>query len=65
MSTNRYIGQYPVIGIRPIIDARLGPLQVRQSLEEQTMSMAKAAAKLISDNLKYSNYFRYHHRSWR
>ncbi len=55
MSTNRYIGQYPVIGIRPIIDARLGPLQVRQSLEEQTMSMAKAAAKLISDNLKYSN----------
>jgi L-fucose isomerase len=55
MATNRYIGQYPVIGIRPIIDARLGPLQVRQSLEDQTMGMARAAAKLISDNLKYTN----------
>ncbi|MBO6258664.1 MAG: L-fucose isomerase [Succinivibrio sp.] len=55
MSTNRYIGQYPVIGIRRIIDARMGKLGVRQSLEEQTMNMAKAAAKLISDNLRYSN----------
>lgn len=55
MATNRYIGKYPVIGIRPIIDARLGPLQVRQSLEAQTMGMAKAAAELISSNLQYSN----------
>ncbi|MCR5537482.1 MAG: L-fucose isomerase [Succinivibrio sp.] len=55
MSTNRYIGHYPIIGIRRIIDARLGPLKVRQSLEDQTMNMAKAAAKLISDNLRYSN----------
>ncbi len=55
MSNNRYIGHYPVIGIRRIIDARLGPLGVRQSLEEQTMNMAKAAAKLISDNLRYTN----------
>lgn len=42
MAVNRYIGKYPVIGIRPIIDARLGPLQVRQSLEKQTMGMAHA-----------------------
>lgn len=55
MAENRYVGKYPIIGIRPIIDARQGPLQVRQSLEAQTMGMAKAAAKLISDNLKYTN----------
>ena len=55
MAENRFIGEYPVIGIRPIIDARRGPLGVRQSLEEQTMGMAKAAAKLFTENLKYSN----------
>ena len=55
MAKNRYIGDYPVIGIRPIIDARRGPLGVRQSLEEQTMNMAKSAAKLFTDNLRYSN----------
>lgn len=32
--TNRYIGGYPIIGIRPIIDARQGMLDVRGSLEE-------------------------------
>lgn len=55
MSENRLIGDYPVIGIRPIIDARRGILDVRGSLEEQTMGMAKAAANLITSNLKYSN----------
>ena len=55
MSKNRYIGDYPVIGIRPTIDGRRGPLKVRESLEEQTMNMAKSAAELISANLKYSN----------
>ena len=55
MAENRYIGDYPVIGIRPIIDGRRGPLKVRESLEEQTMNMAKTAAKLFTDNLKYSN----------
>jgi len=43
--------RYPKIGIRPTIDGRWGG--VRESLEVQTMEMAKAAAKLISDNLKY------------
>ncbi len=55
MAENRLIGDYPVIGIRPTIDGRRGPLKVRESLEDQTMNMAKAAAKLISENLRYSN----------
>lgn len=55
MAENRYVGSYPVIGIRPTIDGRRGVLQVRESLEDQTMNMAKAAAKLFTDNLKYSN----------
>ncbi len=55
MAENRLIGDYPVIGIRPTIDGRRGPLKVRESLEVQTMNMAKSAAKLISENLKYSN----------
>jgi len=55
MAKSRLIGDYPVIGIRPTIDGRRGPLKVRESLEVQTMNMAKAAAKLFEDNLKYSN----------
>ncbi|CEQ26134.1 L-fucose isomerase [Paraclostridium sordellii] len=55
MAKSRLIGQYPVIGIRPTIDARRGVLDVRGSLEEQTMTMAKSAAKLFEENLKYSN----------
>ena len=54
-SKTRLIGDYPVIGIRPTIDARRGILDVRGSLEEQTMAMAKSAAKLLTDNLRYSN----------
>ena len=42
---------YPRIGIRPAIDGRWGG--VRESLENQTMGMAEAAAKLISENLRY------------
>jgi len=52
---SRLIGDYPVIGIRPTIDARRGILDVRGQLEEQTMNMAKAAAKLFESNLRYSN----------
>lgn len=55
MARNRLVGEYPVIGIRPTIDARRGAMAVRESLEEQTMNMAKAAAKLFEENLKYSN----------
>ena len=42
---------YPKIGIRPVIDGRWGG--VRESLEEQTMNMAKSAAALIEGSLKY------------
>jgi len=52
---SRLIGSYPVIGIRPTIDGRRGPLKVRESLEEQTMNMAKSAAKLFEENLRYSD----------
>ena len=55
MAEKRIIGDYPVIGIRPTIDGRRGPLKVRESLEAQTMNMAKSAAKLFEENLKYSN----------
>lgn len=55
MAENRMIGDYPVIGIRPVIDGRRGYMKVRESLEEQTMNMARAAAALFTGNLKYSN----------
>ena len=45
------MSNYPKIGIRPVIDGRWGG--VRESLEQQTMNMAKAAADLISSNLFY------------
>ena len=55
MAQSRLVGSYPVIGIRPTIDGRRGPLKVRESLEVQTMNMAKSAAELISKNVFYSN----------
>ena len=55
MAEERLVGGYPVIGIRPTIDGRRGALKVRESLEEQTMNMAKSAAKLFEENLRYSN----------
>ena len=45
--------ELPKIGIRPTIDGRRNG--VREGLEVQTMNMAKAAAKLIQDNVKYPN----------
>ena len=51
----RLIGDYPIIGIRRIIDARQGMLKVRGSLETQTMRMAEAAKRLLEENLTYSN----------
>lgn len=47
----RLKGSLPKIGIRPVIDGRWGG--VRESLENVTMGMAKAAAKLISENLRH------------
>lgn len=47
------IGDFPKVGIRPVIDGRMNG--VRESLEDQTMGMARLAAGLISENLKYPN----------
>ena len=55
MSKSRYVGGYPVIGIRPVVDGRRGPMQLRESLEGQVMAMANAAKKLFEENLFYSN----------
>jgi len=55
MAINRFMGTYPKIGIRPTIDGRQGVLKVRESLENQTMNMAKAAKELLEKNLRYSN----------
>ncbi len=41
------------IGIRPTIDGRR--LGVRESLEDQTMNMAKAVANLISSEIRHTN----------
>jgi L-fucose isomerase len=43
----------PKIGIRPAIDGRLGG--VRESLETQTMGLARRVADFISTNLRYPN----------
>lgn len=48
---NRWAGDMPKIGIRPAIDGRLGG--VRESLEAQTMAMAKSVATLLSENLRH------------
>lgn len=55
MANKKLIGGYPVIGIRPVIDGRRGPMKLRESLEDQTMALANAAKKLFEENLCYSN----------
>jgi L-fucose/D-arabinose isomerase len=50
---NRLIGDMPKIGIRPTIDGRWGG--VRESLEDQTMGMARAAAQFLQANLRHAN----------
>lgn len=45
------MNQYPKIGIRPIIDGRLGG--VRESLEDTTMNMARSVEELYKSTLKY------------
>lgn len=49
--TNRLIGRLPKVGIRPVIDGR--ERGVRESLEKQTMDLAKSAADLIENNLRF------------
>jgi L-fucose isomerase len=51
MTTKRFQGQWPKIGIRPTIDGRMGG--VRESLETQTMNMARSVVSLLTSTLKY------------
>jgi L-fucose isomerase len=48
---NRLIGSLPKVGIRPAIDGRRKG--VRESLEGQTLAMARSAADLITQNLRH------------
>ncbi len=48
---NRLIGRLPKVGIRPVIDGREDG--VRESLETQTMNMARTAARFIEENLRF------------
>jgi L-fucose isomerase len=50
---NRLIGDMPKVGIRPAIDGRRKG--IRESLEQTTMAMAKAAARLIASSLRHAN----------
>ncbi len=49
----RLNGGLPKVGIRPTIDGRMNG--VRESLEDQTMDMAKNAAKFIEENLRHAS----------
>ncbi len=49
--SNRLIGSLPKVGIRPVIDGRENG--VRESLEDQVMNLARAAAGFIEDNLRF------------
>jgi L-fucose isomerase len=51
--TYRLIGDLPKIGIRPTIDGRRRG--VRESLESQTMALARAVAEFLSMNLRHAN----------
>jgi L-fucose isomerase len=49
--SDRLIGRLPKVGIRPVIDGR--EKGIRESLEEQTMNMARRAADLIESSLRF------------
>jgi L-fucose isomerase len=51
--SKRLVGDWPKIGIRPTIDGRRNG--VRESLEDQTMGMAKRVADFLAANLRYPN----------
>lgn len=55
MQKKRVCTSKPIVGIRPTIDGRQGVIDVRGSLEEQTMEMAKSVSKLLSENIKYTD----------
>lgn len=46
-------GSLPKIGIRPVIDGRRQG--IRESLEDQTMNMARSAAEFLRENMRHPN----------
>ncbi len=48
---NRWVGSFPKIGIRPTIDGRRRG--VRESLEDQTMKLARMTVDLLTANVRY------------
>jgi L-fucose isomerase len=50
---HRLVGAMPRIGIRPTVDGRRRG--VRESLEDQTMTLAKTVAAFLSENLRHAN----------
>ncbi len=53
MATDNRFGNLPKIGIRPTIDGRLGG--IRESLEGQTMGMARNAAAFLEKHLRHAD----------
>ncbi len=51
MSQQQFRGEWPKIGIRPTIDGRMNG--VRESLEDQTMNMARSVVELLTRTIKY------------
>lgn len=49
----RWIGRFPKIGIRPVIDGRRRG--IRESLEAPTLALAQSVANLLSETLRYPN----------
>ncbi|MFA9458410.1 L-fucose isomerase [Halalkalibacter sp. AB-rgal2] len=49
----RWVGEFPKIGIRPAVDGRRGG--IRESLEEVTMDRARSLAIFLQDELRYPN----------
>ena len=53
IAPNRWIGELPKIGIRPVIDGRRKG--VRESLEQSTMALARSVAELLTTSLRHPN----------
>jgi L-fucose isomerase len=53
LGRKRLAGRIPKVGIRPVIDGRR--LGVRESLENQTLAMARSAARLLEAELRHAN----------
>ncbi len=52
----KYVSEKPAIGIRPIVDGREGPMQLRASLEPQVTAMANRKFKVFRRHARKSGY---------